>query len=318
MNEAAIAAAALAADREDEFAPLEMAGAAQAIERLLERGEGGEMDEEIPRPGRLGAPGEADGAALPDGGESGEPRLRVRIGGAEREMALSDIVALYQQRNGAAAPAVDASALSAPQSRQAAQAGQLATLVPALRQQLQAFAGTDWARVAAEDPALYAQARPAYEALAARLGQSEATQAQLAGQQQRARQALTAAHARHLAAERDAFVRKVPELADARTARREMAALSSYLGAAGYQPHEMDGLVDHRDLILARKAMLYDRLMEGRGQLAQTMQALPRMQPPGMPAERGDRGAERRATLMRRLQRSGRTEDAARLIEDLI
>jgi hypothetical protein len=172
--------------------------------------------------------------------------------------------------------------------------------------------------VAAADPALYAQARPAYEALAAQLDQAEAMQTQLADQQSRAAQAMATAHLRHLSAEREAFTRKVPELADPQTARREMAALSDYLGKAGYQSHEMDALVDHRDLILARKAMLYDRLMQGRGQLAETMKALPRMQAPGMPAERGERGAARRATLMRRLQRTGRTEDAARLIEDLI
>jgi hypothetical protein len=314
MNEAAMAAAARTADREDDDAPLDVAGAAQAIERLLDR-EDAAADV-----------GDPDAARAAPGGQDDEPRLTVRIGGAEREMALSDIVALYQARGGDAAQPADGretaaaqrAALEAAQSQGVHQARQLDALLPALRQQLQAFAGTDWARVAAEDPALYAQARPAYEALAARLGQAEAMQAELAQRQRRLSHAATTAHVRHLDAERDAFLRSVPELADRGAARREMAALGDYLAKAGYSAQEMDGLVDHRDLILARKAMLYDRLMQGRGQLARTVGALPRMQAPGIAAERGDRGAARRAALMKRLQRTGRTEDAARLIEDLI
>lgn len=313
MNDAAIAAA-MTADRAEEDAPLDLAGATAAIERLLD----GE-DEPAAEAG--------DEAPSPAVGSDDALRPRVRRGGAEQEMTLADIVALYRSGTGAAAAELPPSAppmgefhdaLTAAHSQHAGQARALDSLVPQLRAQVQAFAGTDWARVAAEDPALYAQARPAYEAAVAQLGAAEAAQARLADQQQRLRQAAATAQLQRLTAERDAFIKKVPELADRDAARREMAALGSYLAQAGYQPQELDRLVDHRDLILARKAMLYDRLMESRGRLAATVQALPRMQGPGTPAERGDRGAARRAMLMRTLQRTGRTEDAARLIEDLI
>jgi hypothetical protein len=110
----------------------------------------------------------------------------------------------------------------------------------------------------------------------------------------------------------------VPELADPANGRRETAALARYLNEAGYAPEEMARLVDHRDFILARKAMLYDRLAGSREQVKERLAALPRVQQPGTARGHRPGTGERRAAMMRRLQRTGRTEDAARLIEDLL
>ena len=107
-------------------------------------------------------------------------------------------------------------------------------------------------------------------------------------------------------------------MADPVKGRQETAALTRYLIDTGYRQEELSRLVDHRDFVLARKAMLYDRLMANREKVKETVAALPRVQKPG--TARGSRtgAAERRAKLMTRLERSGRTEDAARLIEDML
>ncbi|MGH6929500.1 MAG: hypothetical protein ACREEV_14380, partial [Dongiaceae bacterium] len=115
-----------------------------------------------------------------------------------------------------------------------------------------------------------------------------------------------------------ALVARHPEMADPVKGRQETAALTKYLIDTGYRQEELSRLVDHRDFILARKAMLYDRLMANRDKVKETVAALPRVQKPG--TARGTRtgAAERRAALMTRLTRTGRTEDAARLIEDML
>ncbi|MBX6322660.1 MAG: hypothetical protein IRY94_12585 [Rhodospirillaceae bacterium] len=125
------------------------------------------------------------------------------------------------------------------------------------------------------------------------------------------------AQARRLEAERKALAEAVPEFADPRSARREAAALVAYLAKAGYEPAEIDALSDHRHVVLARKAMLYDRLMQDRARVAEAVKALPPVQTPGTASERRASG-EGRGALMQRLKRSGRVEDAARLIEELI
>src|SRR5262249_13636399 len=148
--------------------------------------------------------------------------------------------------------------------------------------------------------------------------QAEAEQTQLHQTEQLRQQQAARAYEDHLADQKRALIARHPEMADPATGRKETAALTRYLGDAGYRPEELARLVDHRDFILARKAMLYDRLMADRDRVKETVASLPRVQRPGT-ARGGRQGtAERRATAMRRLERSSRTEDAARLIEDLI
>jgi hypothetical protein len=273
MSDAASLAAA-PADRDEPDAPFDVESAADAIERLLDPG-----DE--PRR-RNAAPGAADGTAAATGdgeadeaqGQAGaaEPRLRVRLGEQEREMSLSELAALAAlqgqlgeaavQADGAA-PAIAMPPMPDPSWQHEAQAQQLAAVIPALQQRLQLFAGINWERMAAEDPALFAQARPAYEALGAQLAEAEAAAFALSEQQAQTRAAVVA-HTRRLDEERQALAGKVPEFADPQRAPREAAALLGYLAKAGYGAAEIDGLTDHRHVVLARKAMLYDRLMEGR------------------------------------------------------
>jgi hypothetical protein len=183
-----------------------------------------------------------------------------------------------------------------------------------LEQQLRAFDGVNWARMAAEDPDLHAQARPVFEALRAALAAAEGPQ----GDGSVAAPAGALAHGQTLAAERDALAAKEPAFADPQRAPREAAALIGYLAKAGYSAQDIDTLSDHRHVLLARKAMLYDRLVEGRARVAETVKALPRVQAPGAAPERREPAVARRGALMQRLRRSGRVEDAARLIEELI
>jgi hypothetical protein len=316
--------AAATADRDEYELPLDVEAAADAIESLLERRADGSRPGASPgSEDAMSAPGEADGSASAWGNGTAEPRLRVRLGGEEREMSLSELAALYDGLAQGDAPGLQGRGPEVPAGEPASpphelQAQYLAAVVPALQEQLRPFAGLNWERMAAEDPALYAQARPAFDALSAQLDAAEAAQAHVEEQRAQMAGAAAAAQAERLGAEREALAAKVPEFADPERAPREAAALLGYLGKAGYRPADLAALTDHRHIVVARKAMLYDRLMEGRARVAETLKALPRVQLPGAAPERGERGLERRGPLMQRLRRSGRIEDAARLIEHMI
>lgn len=316
----------------------ELAAAAAAIERLLapERPKAAapaaadDRAEETPGPAADAAPDDPapdEAAADPE-----EPRYRVKVDGEERELPLSELLSGYQRhadytrktmklaeerRALAEAEAAAAEARAAAEAERALYRSQLEGALPLLRQQMQQFDSLDWAKLAAEDPARFAELAPAHEALAQRLAEAEAGQARL--RQETYRQALERreAHRRHLQDEKARLLEKQPALKDPAAYRQEMAALTDYLLDAGYRRDELDRLVDHRDLILVQKAMLYDRMKGARDEVARKLAPLPKLQRPGV-AQGTAAGPERRAAMLKRLERTGSTEDAARLIEQLI
>lgn len=330
--------------------PLDLAGAARAIERLFEREDdvgrrrspGERSSEAQPGPGTQD---DAEGGPEPvrdppedapeeDGPDDGEPRYTVRIDGESREVTLAELIRGYQrgadytrktmrlgeERRGLREARERAEEeLAAARAERQLYAQQLEGAVPLLRERLRAqFGGIDWARLAAEDPVRFAQLSPAFERLSAELQQAEAAQLRLRQEREREMQQMRDEHNRRLAAEKRALIERHPELRDPARYRQEMGAISDYLLGAGYGRAELQRLTDHRDVILARKAMLYDRLARSKGATADRLGRLPRVQPPGAARAGGGGARERRAALMQRLKSSGRAEDAARLIEDML
>lgn len=266
--------------------------------------------------------------------DDGQPRYAVKVDGEEQEVTLDELVRGYQRNADYTRKTMKVAEerreletlrAQAEQQRDAAEAErqqyrtELDAAIPALREQiLHHFGGIDWARLAAEEPARFAELSPQFEALSSQLQHAEAARLGLRQQQRQQEAELQQARLRHRNEEWRSLVRHLPELAQPATARREVQAMTSYLVNAGYSRSELDRLVDHRDFILARKAMLYDRMTQSSDKVADRMHALPKVQRPGAAASRHDRGGERRTALMNRLRHSGSTEDAARAIEELL
>lgn len=331
---------------------LDLPAAARKIERLLESEEdSGPADSRRRKPAasetdRPDGTEEQRNDADPDSGEDlsvapepqeeedEQPRYTVKVDGEEQEVTLAELLKGYQRgadytrktmRLGEerrdlrqARERAEQEAATAQAERQR-YAHELDVFVPYLRQQMQAqFAGIDWARLAAEDPVRFNRIKPVYESLAAQLGQAEAAQMTLREEEQQRRLEQRRAGQRHLAEQQRALAARLPDFADPVKGPREKAALRAYLLEAGYRDEELGRLVDHRDVVLARKAMLYDRMAASKGRIAQRVASLPNVQTPGTAPERGERGRERRVALMKKLRSTGRTEDAARLIEEMI
>jgi hypothetical protein len=342
---------------------IDIDGAANAIERILTKGEAG-----ISAPPRRKRPdpamtdaaaATADGQPLASGTEEsqetapigeddavpgepdegredddGQPRYTVKVDGEEKQVSVDELVRGYQRNADYTRKTMklaeerrELAALRDEASRQRATAeaerrqytSELDAAIPALREQLlQHFGGIDWARLAAEEPARFAELSPQFEALSSQLQQAEAARLGLRQQQRQQEAALQQARLRHRNEQWRALVTHLPELAEPAKARREVQAMTDYLVNAGYSRDELDRLVDHRDFILARKAMLYDRMSQSADKVEEKVRTLPKVQRPGAAPARGDRGGERRTALMNRLRRSGSTEDAARAIEELL
>jgi hypothetical protein len=331
----------------------DLVSAARAIEKIIRREDSPEAEGEVAESADASEPDDAEEGADTepeddlghdsgvidddeeddDDGAEEEPRYKVKAGGEEVEVTLKDLIKGYQrgadytkktmrladERRGIerAKADLEAERTAVALDRQR-YAERVAGHIPALQQQLVQFKDIDWNRLSAENPTLFAQAKPLFDSLTGQLQEAEVERLQLQQQERERRLHAVQAHQDHVVEQKRALIAKHPELADPVRGRQETAALTRYLTEVGYRQQELSRLVDHRDFILARKAMLYDRLMAGKDKLKETVAALPRVQKPG--TARGSRfgSAERRATLMNRLTRTGRTEDAARLIEDMI
>ncbi len=279
---------------------------------------------------------DADDPDAPDEPEEADeqPRFTVKIDGEEQEVTLSELLKGYQRstdytrktmrlgderRELRQARERAEQELATTETERQHYAQQLDAFLPNLRQQmLGQFAGIDWERLAAEDPTRFAALGPIYETLATQLRQAEATQLRLRERQRQSEVDSQESRRRYRDDQWRAVVDRNPELGDRARARQETQALSGYLQKSGYRRDELDRLVDHRDFILARKAMLYDRMTEARGKIAGTPTPPARLQRPGVARGRGEGSKERRAALLKRLDSTGRVEDAARLIEDMI
>lgn len=120
------------------------------------------------------------------------------------------------------------------------------------------FQHVNWGELAANDPAKYVQERHKYDErqrkLALAVGQLQAAKQQQAMTQQEAIQ-------QRLAEEQQKLLDAMPEWKDQKKFAAEAADLREYLTKSGYDPDEVNGVTDHRAVMLARKAMLYDRMV---------------------------------------------------------
>ena len=185
-----------------------------------------------------------------------------------------------------------------------------------------AFNNVDWVAVQAASPAEYTRLHAAREALRGRLGviEQEFQQRQQAfalQQQQEQQQALGELVTREHAALNAAM----PDMADPVKGAALRKDLSTYLQDTGrFSLDEINQAYDHRLIVMAHKAMLYDRQIANAAAAdAKRNNVAPQVQRPGV-SQSGDRSAPQ-TRLQQRANRLGRTHDvrdAGSLIAELL
>ena len=125
-------------------------------------------------------------------------------------------------------------------------------------------------------------------------------------------------HSELLKRESQALQEAIPEFRDPAKASAETAALRKYLTASGFSADEVDQAYDHRLIVMARKARLYD---EGQGKQdvakKRVLKVAKKVIEPGAKQSRGEQRSDARTALRKQLRKSGKVDDAARLISEL-
>ncbi len=271
------------------------------------------------------APPEAEATDAPQEAEAqaseAEPTVTVRIDGKDVEVALSELKNGYQRQAdytrktmevSEQRKAAEAEKSQAHQERQAYAANlqrMQAQLEGALQQQQQ----TNWEELLQSDPVEYLRQQHQAQARQAQLNQVYTEQQRIGALQQAEAQQ---AHARHLQAQQEELLAKLPEWKDDAKGKAEKVALREYLAQQGYEADAINNIADARAVVLARKAMLYDQMVGKASAAAKKVATLPtKVERPGMG---GNTGIEPRTAALLRLNKSGKVEDAARAFATIL
>lgn len=164
----------------------------------------------------------------------------------------------------------------------------------------------DWQQLLDADPVEYLKQQHLFQQRQAAYQQTQQAQQQLAMQHQAEQ-----ANARQLtlSQQQEELLAKLPDWKDPAKAKAEKAAIGDYLKSIGFDNEAVSNISDHRAVILARKAMLYDQMLTKANAATKRVQAAPqRVVKPGV----GDSPrTDGRSAAMQRLGKSGRVEDAA-------
>lgn len=200
------------------------------------------------------------------------------------------------------------------QQERFAYAQNLTKMAAQLEGALQQQANIDWNALLESDPVEFLKQQHLSNQRQAALQKNQQEQQSLS-QQFQAEQAQ--AHQANLSTQQQELLAKLPEWKDEAKAKSERDALKTYLKTQGYDESAINGISDHKAVILSRKAMLYDQMMSKAQAAAKRVSALPtKVERPGVASDRS--APDGRTAAMQRLNKSGSVEDAAAVFASLL
>ena len=280
---------------------------------------------EAPAPAQEEAPAPAAEGA--EAGEAEEERFEIELGEGERvELSASELAKLVaeQRRPREQAPAREseetireraqlAQEREALARERAIYSARLNEYIPQAVRALQTEfpdvkSVEDLYKLAAEDPARYVQFQARRDALQS----AQAEQQRLQAQQDADRRVQTE---KYLEEQRAALHKAAPIFADPVKGPQEREALRSYLSNKGFSADELAGLTDHRTVIVARNAMLYERMMAAKPEVKKVAPAVRAIRPgSARPSTSAAHPAQARQAAYENLKKTGSVDAFAAMI----
>lgn len=253
--------------------------------------------------------------------ESEEPEERiftVKLDGKDVQFTESELQnsvlrhADYTRKTQALAE--ERKAYQAEDARVKEERAQYAQLLPVLAQQIQAaLPQPPDPKLRENDPISYMLAKDEYEEKMGRLQAANAEmqrlqQVQREEQEQQLKQVVSQSFSKML--------ELIPEWKDQKVYEKDRNDLRRYLNSSGYSDEEINQAYDPRAIAMARKAMKLDQLNARRPRAdAPLEKALRPVPPTNSPAPRRAKEAQ---VLRKRLEQTGKVEDAAAAIRSLL
>lgn len=256
--------------------------------------------------------------------DDGTVYAKIKVDGEEGRAKFTDLVKSYQLEGHLTKKSMElseakkaADAMRAEfEAQKQSQLSQIETMTRVLYQDLHNEASAiDWNELRVTDPGEYAAKVTEFQQREARLQQaaqqieSERSQA-MQGQQQALRE--------HLRNEDQKLMSAIEGWSDMTKAQKELGEIYSYLGNAyGFDQSDLvgkydnagnivkPGVTDHRLVLLARKAMLYDNLQKSKPAVTKKVVTAPKIVRAGTPPSKGERELSSINKLKAQIKKSG-------------
>jgi hypothetical protein len=127
----------------------------------------------------------------------------------------------------------------------------------------------------------------------------------------------TEMYKQYLAKEQEQLRQKVPEWLDEATVQREYPKIAETLSNLGFNEQELNAISDHRLMVLARKAMLWDQI-QNQDISGKKVKSAPKSTSPGTPKAHTEVTDRKIKEMRERLRKKGDMNSAAAAIRSLM
>jgi desulfoferrodoxin (superoxide reductase-like protein) len=178
---------------------------------------------------------------------------------------------------------------------------------------MQPDASIDWAKLYETDPDEYHRKKIEVENKSKALETIKAERQRALEEQQ---QEQTKVFNQYLEQQKKLLAEKEPEYVDPVKGEGLRKDMTSYLKKEGYSDQELNMMVDHRSFVIAKKAMLYDKMMNSKVSAKQS-KPVPKMVRSGT-HKTINKDSQQAKSLKSRLKQTGSMRDAANVLKQFL
>lgn len=188
-----------------------------------------------------------------------------------------------------------------------------ATRLGEIENSMQPDANIDWAKLYETDPDEYHRKKIEVENKSKALETIKAERQRALQEQQ---QEQTKVFNQYLEQQKKLLADKEPEYVDPVKGEGLRKDMTSYLKKEGYSDQELNMMVDHRSFVIAKKAMLYDKMMNSKVSAKQS-KPVPKMVRSGT-TKTINKDSQQAKSLKSRLKQTGSMRDAANVLKQFL
>lgn len=251
--------------------------------------------------------------------DDGNLLVRVKVDGEETWAKPADIRKGYQLEGHANKKSMEASerqkALDAQkeqlQNEHKAHLERASQVVALAAQELQGeFAKVNWDQLRADDPQEWVAKRQEF---ADRENRIRAAWQGLEQEKGKLTEAQKAQAAEYLKAEQQRLRAAIPDWSDDTKFDAGKREIATYLKASGFTDEQVKGVSDHRAILMARKAMLYDQLQSKKPEITKQLKKVPKLVKAGQARSQQERSTEKLKQARKGLA-AGKPRDIANVL----
>ena len=188
-----------------------------------------------------------------------------------------------------------------------------ATRLGEIENSMQLDANIDWAKLYETNPDEYHRMKIEVENKSKALETIKAERQRALQEQQ---QEQTKVFNQYLEQQKKLLAEKEPEYVDPVKGEGLRKDMTSYLKKEGYSDQELNMMVDHRSFVIAKKAMLYDKMMNSKVSAKQS-KPVPKMVRSGT-TKTINKDSQQAKSLKSRLKQTGSMRDAANVLKQFL